>query len=183
MWIDKLVMIIRDGIAAAVLLLLIGCLHQPVTGASAVEPLTAWWVDMAFTPADNSVDGFDVQTLNPAWEHATALDERLLEERLSERDLKAFQASDLSFALTADIDEDGVSEAFFVGVYQSRTGGMGRFVAIARDGQLVKVFHRPGRNGFSALLQKDRQIRWYQCMECGDFDPIEWDGKKFVLVF
>jgi len=135
-------------------------------------PATAWWLNIQFKATATTVHGLDARAIDKDWKYATALDESLLAGRIPEDDIQKFRNGTFSFSLTYDLDGDGIPEDFFVGVYETDAGETGRFVAITRNGQVLKRFTEPGSSGFSALFQVDREVRWYQCLECGGFESI-----------
>jgi hypothetical protein len=162
---------------------LLGAACQPEERSAqrADTPIAAWWTTIAFTPASTRVRGIDVQTIDPQWRRADALDTMMLRTHVSESDLRQVATSPTSFSLAADLDGDGVAEEFFVGVYETADGRKGRFVSITRRGRPVQHFTEDGTAGFSALLRGDREVRWYKCMECDDFETIKWSGSSYVL--
>ena len=127
------------------------------------------------------VHGIDVRAIDERWRHADALDPRDLEGRISQDDIEQFMASSLSFSVTTDLDGDGVSEEFFVGVFETADGKKGRFVSVTRNGRPIQHFEEAGSTGFSALLQGDDEVRWYKCMDCGEFESIKWTGQSYAL--
>lgn len=161
-------------------LLAIGC---QTAGAmrTATLPAAAWWYEISFEPVSSSVHGIDVSRFDPTWDRASALDANALEGRISAEELARYLDSELSFALKGDLDDDGTPEDVFVGVFSSRGGERGRFVAITRNGQLLQHFTQTGPAGFSALLEYEDGVRWYKCLECGEFDLIKWSGRSFLL--
>jgi hypothetical protein len=145
------------------------------------EPIGAWWYGIEFEPSSATVRDIEVHTIDEDWRRGTALDTSLLDGRVSANDIQQFTASPLSFSLLADLDGDGVSEEFFVGVFETVEGGKGRFVAVTRNGRVHEHFEEGGITGFSALLQVEGDVRWYKCMECGEFESIKWSGKSYTL--
>ena len=105
----------------------------------------------------------------------------MLRAHVSESDIRQLATSPTSFSATADLDGDGVAEELFVGVYEKADGQKGRFVAITRRGRPVQHFSEEGTAGFSALLRGDREVRWYKCVECDDFETIKWSGSSYVI--
>lgn len=158
-------------------ILLAGCSQnsEPET------PQSAWWYEIVFAPVSTTVRNVDIRTIDPSWESATALDQNLLEERVSEDDLEAFAQSPLAFSLLADLDGDGIQEEFFVGVYRATDGEYGRFVSILREERVIGYFKESGVSGFSALMPGAGEVRWYKCMECGEFESIAWGGESYLL--
>lgn len=145
-------------------------------------PVAAWWYDIAFTPASTAVEGIPVDRFNPSWRAASALDGTLLHGRIPEAAIAHYTGSGFSFRLHADLDKAGGGEEIFVGVFETGSGSKGRFLAITRDGALLQHFEYPGEAGFSALLANGTdEVRWYSCMECGDYESLKWSGQSYVL--
>jgi hypothetical protein len=169
------------SLLAAGAMLVVACQPQERNAERPDTPIAAWWTTIAFTPASTTVRGIDVKTIDPQWRRAEALDTVMLRTHVSASDLRQLATSQTSFSTTADLDGDGVSEEFFVGVYENADGQKGRFVAITRRGRPVQHFTEAGTAGFSALVRGDREVRWYKCIECGDFETIKWSGSSYVL--
>lgn len=162
-------------------LLLGGCRAGDDAKVDPGRPAAAWWYDIAFEPRSTLVRGIALSALDEAWRYADALTPSDLEGRISEEELRRFRASPLAFSVSADLDHDGVTEEFFVGVFATAAGSRGRFVAITRNGGLVRHFTEEGSAGFSALLRGDGEVRWYKCMDCGEFESIVWTGGSYAL--
>lgn len=172
-------MSIGKCLIVAAALALLGCSPKPEPATHA--PLTAWWVDIQFEPGTAKARGFDARSVDDRWKRMSVLDSNILKRRIPEAEIEKLKKSGFSFSLKADLDRDGVQEDFFVGVYETIDGEPGRFVAIARNGRIVKHFHENGTAGFSALLRGDREVRWYKCMECDSFDSIIWTGEGYSI--
>lgn len=168
------------SIALAVLML-VACSPKEEPAKNQAAPLAAWWYNIQFRPTSTTIHGLDVRTIDADWKRATTLDVSLLNGRISDDEIQMFNKSTLSFSLISDLDGDGISEDFFVGVYETNEGEIGRFIAITRKGQVLQHFKESGTGGFSGLLQADRTVRWYKCMECGEFESIKWSGESFIL--
>ena len=162
-------------------LVLVTCSSKGEPEKKQDEPDTAWWYTIEFKSASTIVHGFDLRAIDENWKLATALDTSLLKGRIPEDDIQRFKQSALSFSLISDVDGDGLSEELFVGVYETNESEKGRFVAITRKGRVLGHFKERGSSGFSALLQADGEIRWYKCMECGEFESIRWRDGAFIL--
>ena len=162
-------------------ILLVACSPKGKQEETQTAPTAAWWYTIEYEPRTTTVHGVDVGTFDKDWKYAASLDANQLKGRISEDDIKKFNQSTLSFSLMTDLDNDGVPENFFVGVYESIGGEKGRFVAITRNGQVLQRFKESGTSGFSALLQIDGEVRWYKCMECGEFESLRWSGHSFIL--
>lgn len=158
---------------------LLGCTPQPEPGKHV--PRAAWWVDIEFEPGTGTQGRYDARAVDPDWQRMSMLDANMLKGRIADSDLTQFRQSAFSFLLQADLDGDGVHEDFFVGVYETLAGELGRFVAIARNGRVVKHFADAGSAGFSALLPTGDQVGWYACMECDSFYSIRWTGEGYSL--
>lgn len=149
--------------------------------AAQQQPATAWWVDMRFEPAASTVRGMAVSTIDADWRAAETLDRASLAGRITDGELQAFDALPVAFGLTLDLDQDGATEELFVGIYAAVDGSQGRFAAITRNGQYVAHFVHAGTPGFSVLAATPDGVRWYKCLECGDFDAIVASGGSFFL--
>lgn len=178
MWTGKLGM--RWAVAVYSLLLL-ACGPQKESKVDQGTPTVAWWYSINFQPKSDVAHGIDVRAIDGRWRHADALDVRGLEDRISRDDIGRFMTSHLSFSVKADLDGDGVVEEFFVGVFERASGEKGRFVAVTRGRRPIQHFEEEGSTGFSALLQGDGEVRWYKCMECGEFESIKWTGQSYAL--
>ena len=172
---------VLTGIAMFIAIISIGCQATTQPQGTYDAPVAAWWYDIGFEPAGGSVHGIDAARFDPAWNRVGALEPQVLESRISTDDLVQFRDSGLSFSLQADLDGDRVPEEVFVGVFSTLDGNGGRFVAVSRNGRLLQHFTQNGPTGFSALLKNGDEVRWYKCMECGEFDSIRWSGRSYVL--
>lgn len=172
---------VRTGLAMFIAVLAVGCQATTQPQGAHDVPVAAWWYVMSFEPTAGSVHGIDAERFDPTWNRAGALEQQMLEGRISTDDLVRFQDSGLSFSLQADLDGDRVPEEVFVGVFSTLDGNGGRFVAISRGGRLLQHFTESGPTGFSALLKYEDEVRWYKCLECGEFESIRWSGRSYVL--
>lgn len=150
-------------------------------GPSESTPAAAWWYAMEFEPTSRTVHGIDVARFDASWSHADALGTAMLESRVEPGELTGFDDSGLSFSLSADLDGDGTDEDFLVGVFAANDGSRGRFLAISRDGRLLHHFTQSGPTGFSALLEHGGEVRWYKCLQCGEFESVRWAEGSYVL--
>lgn len=169
-------------LAASVVVAAAGCRSTATQGDSALHaPTAAWWYAMEFTPVSGVVRGIDIVRFDTSWSRASALVPAMLEDRVPPAGLAALRDSGMSFSLQADLDGDRTAEDFFVGVFSTHDGDHGRFVAVSRNGQLLQRFTQSGPTGFSALLVQDDEVRWYKCLQCGEFESIRWSGDSYVL--
>ncbi|MDR2216378.1 MAG: hypothetical protein LBE59_11145 [Nevskiaceae bacterium] len=167
---------------ALIALLLGGCAPETKsTDSQATAASVAWWYDIQFEPDATTVRGLDIRAIDANWKMAIALDASLLKGRISDSDITDFNNSKMSFSLESDFDGDGIAEEFFVGTYETSGSEIGRFVAIIRNGEVIQNFKENGTIGFSALLQSDDEVRWYKCLECGEYESIKWSGGSFSI--
>lgn len=167
--------------AVSLALLLLTACTTPGTGTQneADDPTAAWWYEIAFEPISTAVKGIPVNRFDPTWASASTLDDSQLSDRIPKGGLA--QYGDFSFELRADLDEDGGHEDIFVGVFETDSGSRGRFLAITRDGALLQHFQYRGEAGFSALMARTDEVRWYMCMECSEYESLRWSGQSYVL--
>lgn len=145
------------------------------------EPVSAWWVDIAFSPDQVVVSGLPVSRFNSQWKTAKALTHKTLIGKISPEDQAQFKASKFKFSARGDLNKDGRQDRVFVGIYRKKDGTEGRFLSIFQNGSLVKTFERDGMPGFSALLLSDGELRWYFCLECGEYESLAWNNSGLFL--
>ncbi|MCE7033187.1 hypothetical protein LY625_11265 [Lysobacter sp. GX 14042] len=145
------------------------------------QPAVAWWYDLELDPVDGEVRGIPVGEFDPGWAAASGLGEEELALHVAPAGLAALRDAGLYFVTSQDLDLDGVVEDVFVGTYEAQDGGRGRFLAISRGGRLLRHFVQSGSAGFSALLPVQGGVRWYKCLECGEYELLRWTGGSYVL--
>lgn len=145
------------------------------------KPNEAWWVSEAFTPSETNVKGIPVTQIMPDWERALLINEEYFKERLSESQFRDIQKSRLKFVLQVNLDDTPNEETIVVGVYEASSGEKGKFMAIYRNSDLIKLFTDAGNPGYSSIFLEGNRILWYKCMECGNFDSILWSGSDYFL--
>lgn len=164
------------------LLFLVGCQARTESQSQPGQLKTAWWYDIQLQPTGNAVHGVAARDINPEWKLANVLSLEDLASRISNDDFRTFRESSSSFETAADLDNDGIAETFVVGVFASQAGEVGRFLGIFRDGMLLQHFEdKSGGSGFSTLLKVDGEVRWYKCLECGEYESVRWSGRSYVL--
>lgn len=169
-------------LSAALAMALASCASRDLPEVeSGAQPAAAWWYDFELDPGDFQVHGIPVSEFDPNWTAATVLDDEKLGRRVPGGALETFQDSGLRLVVTEDLDLDGVGEEAFVGTYQLADGTRGRFLAVSREGRLIRHFEQAGSAGFSALLPVGDGVRWYKCLECGEFELLRWSGGAYVL--
>lgn len=148
---------------------------------SAQQPDVAWWYDISTEPKGTSVNGIPVHEINENWSRANTLDENAYSRKLNKTELKELSDSGMSSHLDVDLNHDGVAEDVYVGVFSRKDGKSGKFLAVFNGDQVTRLFTETGAPGFSALLYHDGNLRWYKCLQCGDFDTIVWSGKRYFI--
>lgn len=174
----------KMGLALGGAVLLAGCVTSHPDQETQAQPdalATAWWVKTEFIPSSTSILGMPLTRFRPDWVKAQRLHKDYMETQISGAEHEALINSKLTFDLKHSLDDDPEQERFIVGVYESSSGDKGRFMAVLEDESVVKVFEYPGLAGYSALLLMDGGVYWYKCMECDDFDTLEWTGSDYRL--
>lgn len=170
--------------AAILALGLTACVSRPLPGPApdgGASPDVAWWYDHEFTPLGVEVRGIPIREFDRGWRAVMALGEDGLANRISANRLADYQRSGVSFMVAQDLDLDGADEEVFVGTYETRDGTRGRFLAVSSEGRLRQHFAQSGTAGFSALLPVGDSVRWYKCLECGEYELLRWTGESYVL--
>ena len=157
-----------------------GVPQEPVARESGL-PDAAWWYGLELEPRGGEVRGIAVAEFSPDWSTATALGEQMLARHVPAEGFAPYRASGFSFVVTQDLDGDGAGEEVFVGTFETRSGTRGRFLAVSREGRLVQHFEHSGSAGFSALLPVEGGVRWYKCLDCGEYESLSWTGGSYVL--
>jgi hypothetical protein len=160
---------------------LAGCRADQGSTSDAAQAQAKWWYDIQFTPVSDSVFGLAADEIDARWQYASTLTLEDLTERITAKDVNAFRESEFSFQTAADLDQDGIDELILVGVYADQDGATGRFLTILREGALAAKFAEGGGAGFTALMKIDGDVRWYKCMDCGEFETLRWTGEAYVL--
>lgn len=172
-------------LASAVLLALLAssCASHAVRGGADVaeQPAAAWWYEFEQEPQGYVVKGIPIGEFDSGWAAAIVLRDDELAHRVSGAGLAVYLDSGLSFVAEQDLDLDGVDEKMFVGTFEDSDGTRGRFLAVSREGRLVRHFEHAGSAGFSALLPVEDGVRWYKCLECGEYELLRWTGESYVL--
>jgi hypothetical protein len=145
------------------------------------KPDEAWWVSSEYKATRNTIYGIPVSEIDSEWKKVSILDMEYLKSRLSKYQYLKLQESDLVFSASRSFDGEPNMETFFVGVYESHSGQKGRFIAIKRASEILKYFIHPGFSGYSSIYMDDDQVHWYKCMECSDYDVIQWSGTDYIL--
>ena len=171
------------GKSRVLLLIVFFCVGCKTTQTETLssKPYEAWWISEEFTPSETNIKGIAISQIMPDWKYVLLIDEDYLKKRLSADQFRDIRDSNLKFNVQANLDNTPNEETFVVGIYEVLSGEKGRFVAIFRNSEFIKLFADAGSSGYSSIYLKDNQIRWYKCMECGDFDSILWSGSDYLL--
>jgi hypothetical protein len=159
----------------------IACNPREDGSAAGVRPASAWWLDIRFETNPSSVLGVPAGRFDPTWHSARALSLADLEGQLPPDEVQNFSTSAFAFEMAADLNGNGADERIVAGVYAGSDGSSGRLLAVVENGTPLEHFSAAGEPGFSALLDSDGEVRWYQCMECGDYYVLRWTGSSYVL--
>lgn len=145
------------------------------------QPEQAWWLNLTITPNQSILDGIDITKFNKSWTRAVYLDNSLIKKQVSTQDYIKLINSKFSLLLSKDINNNKINEIIKVGVFQNSKNKKGIFLAIFENSKLSKVFTDSSNKGFSALIDNSNSIRWYKCMNCGEYETIRCNGKAYVL--
>jgi len=151
------------------------------TALASEEGLYAWWMTIEFPVTETKILTQSISKLNKNWVKATLLSDALLKQHTSQKQYQEFKNSKMQFQWALDMNNNGIKEQFYTGVYKDKNNQTGKFVAIFESNKLIKIFTRSGKPGYNALLRTKEQISWYQCMQCGEFEAIKWNGKTYGL--
>ncbi len=162
-------------------LTLVILVSSPCLSRSDQQPAAAWWLDMSFTPDQETLNSVPVIQFSKDWKKAKLLSLEDLRGRISSSELGEFLASGFTFKQRLERNKSRARVDAYVGVYESHDGTKGRFLAILQDQTPIKVFREGAVPGFSALRADHNVLRWYRCMQCSDFDTLRWTGKAYVL--
>lgn len=150
-------------------------------GEPGTLPDAAWWYDLQVEPRSGEVRGIPIGEFDTDWAAATTLEDGELTRAGAAGGVADLRNSGLAFVAAQDLDRDGIAEEVFVGTYETRDGSRGRFLAVSSGGRVLRHFVHPGSAGFSALLPVGDGVRWYKCLECGEFELLRWSGGAYVL--
>ncbi len=146
----------------------------------------AWWLLITYEPETNQIESIPVAVIDPSWSLAEALSKEAIppEEMIDFQ--KNYEPYGYSFSKAGDFNLDGKRDKALVGIYQDKSGGVGRFLLILTESQKNKwvksfLYKYPGKAGFSILRLKDGKLGWYFCLDCDDFSSIEWENGKYVV--
>ena len=145
------------------------------------KPQQAWWLDLSVTADKTELNNLNVRLFDKSWRYAVFLDETTLKKHITNRQLSELTRSNFKLTSSIDLNKNMTKEIIKVGVYEKDNGTGGIFLAIFEDSKLLKVFSDSSNKGFSAILQNGNNIRWYKCMNCGEYELIRWNSRAYVI--
>ncbi|MFK5913441.1 MAG: hypothetical protein QM484_03630 [Woeseiaceae bacterium] len=145
------------------------------------KPDQAWWLNISIAPDKTVLNNINITTYNKNWRSAVFLDEKLIKTHVTKRQFSEFKNSKFKLSSNVDLNGNNEKETIKVGVYQNSKNDKGIFLAVFEKHKLLKVFTDSSNQGFSALIKDNKSIRWYKCMNCGEYEHINWNGKSYVI--
>ena len=147
----------------------------------AEKPKHAWWLTLTINPEYSKLDNINVSEFRDDWSKAIYLDDALIKKKVNSAQYAEFKQSQFSHLLNLDLNKNNINETIKVGVFEKKNNKKGIFLAIFENNKLLKVFSDSTNKGFSTLLKYNNTLRWYKCMNCGDYESIKWNGKTFTI--
>ena len=141
----------------------------------------AWWLTIDIPSKETDLDGLSLSAFNSQWKYAVFLENQIIKKKINNADYQKFLSSNFTFKKELDLNGNGISEVFRVGVYVDQDQHNGIFLAIYENNKIIKVMSDSSHQNFSVLLESENQLLWYKCMECGDFEKLVWSGTSYFL--
>ena len=152
------------------------------TGCKAQNKLDkAWWMTIELRPSQLKLNNLPVTDFNDNWIAASYLKNDRIKPHINKPDYEKFISSPFKFEMQADLNKNGKNEVYRTGIYKYKDNSEGVFVSIFENEKLIKIFSDSSHKGFSALLLHNNQLRWYRCMECGEYENLIWSGTGFYI--
>ena len=145
------------------------------------KPEQAWWLNLSITPNKTILNSIDIASYNKNWRSAVFLDDELIKTRVTNTQFTELKNSNFKLSLNNDLNNNKSNETIKVGVYLDNKNTKGIFVAVFEKTKLIKVFTDSTNNGFSALIKDNKSVRWYKCMNCGEYELIRWNGNFYII--
>ena len=145
------------------------------------KPEQAWWLNLSINPDKTVLNNINISSYNKSWRSAVFLDDKLIKAHVTHQQFDELKNSKFKLSTSIDFNGNNNNETIKVGVYQNNNNGKGIFLAIFEKSKLLKVFSDSSNKGFSALIKDGNSIRWYKCMNCGEYEHISWNGKSYVI--
>jgi hypothetical protein len=164
---------------------------MPVDSPPAVqgyEPHYMWWVNAQFVPRDTALFGIPVHTFAADWARASVLTLAMLPAGAASDPSSLADSTTAGFIRLDDFNADGVLDRAITGVFETREGYFGRFLAIlspAHDAmpQVAYLLRADGEPGFSVLRYSPGELIWQSCMECDDLNRLKWGGGAYSMSY
>lgn len=145
------------------------------------KPDQAWWLNISIDPNKTVLNNINITSYNKNWRHAVFLDNKLIKTQVTNPQFTELKNSNFKLTLNKDVNDNNIKETIKVGVYLNNKNVKGIFLAAFENSKLLNVFTDSSNKGFSALIELNNSIRWYKCMNCGEFDEIRWNGKSYII--
>lgn len=151
-----------------------------ISASLLASPTEAWWMNITFDKASCNL------SLNKLESNDSACYSLLSKESFREADtyyLNDIKALNFTFKLEVDLNSDDKPEYLAVGVYKGENS-QGRFLVISKDSnfqEVIKIFKKESRAGFSALHQSSSEVNWYSCLYCNDKETLIFYQGNFYL--
>ncbi len=144
----------------------------------------AWWLTARFTPANDTVDSIPIHAIDTSWAKASVLTRHVLPPQAAAPG--EWTDTTYAFVREGDFDQDGRPDRAMVGVYQTKSGDVGRFLLVITQraaGKWQKAFlaTTPGEAGFSVLFPEGAGIGWSTCMECDSWAKLASTSRGYEL--
>jgi hypothetical protein len=144
-------------------------------------PYQAWFLKIRFTPKDTIIEGINIHEIDSTFIKASILDDSLTNKNDPEYN---WPSNNYKFTIEKDINGDGNNEKVMVGVYKDKNDSLGQFVLIlskmAKNKYKIANFVKmQGEAKFHVLFNKNNDVCWADCMECGFFCTIKYSKKKY----
>lgn len=147
----------------------------------AEKPQQAWWLTLSVEPEHTQLDGKELSSFNASWQKAIYVDDTFIKQNVNISNYNEFKSSRFKSSVPLDLNNNKMPETIKVGVYKKKDGNKGIFLSIIEKDKILKVFTDSTNKGFSTLLLHNHSIRWYKCMNCGNYESIKWNGKAFTI--
>lgn len=145
------------------------------------KPEQAWWLNLSVKPDKTVLNNINITSYNKSWLFAIFLDDKFIKTQITNQQFTELKNSNFKLSLNNDFNGNKINEAVKVGVYLNNKNVKGIFLAIFESSKLRKVFTDSTNKGFSALIKDNNNIRWYKCMNCGEYEEIRWNGKHYII--
>ena len=140
-----------------------------------------WWVTIKLEATDKVLTNQSVSDFNSEWKYASFLTNQLVKNKITKNEFDDFMATEFTFELKQDLNKNGKLDTVKVGVFKTKENTEGIFLSIFEYGKLIKTLQDNNSKNFSALISHNNVVKWYRCMECGNFETLVWTGSSYFL--